>query len=531
MKLLRLSCVLSVLVWGAACDCRGTPPVGSDGGIDEDAGGGPLDAGTCGDRAINAGEDCDDGNATAGDGCDTSCHREASSSCGNSTVEYARFEECDDGNTASGDGCDAQCRREKAASCGDGTLNLAQGEQCDDTNTLPGDGCSSSCQFETVGAFCGDKQLDPQEKCDDGNTSNGDSCNPTCNFNNTTVLFLGTPGDAGFADGPASSAQLGGLGVLTADDKYLWLADGPNHVVRQINIASATVATIAGSADGGAAFVDDPNGVNARFGGIEAITTDGTTVWVADQGRVRAIGAAAPHPVSTVAGQGPGGTYSAGNGLNARFDDLRGLTYFAGRVYFVDANAGVLGAFDLSTGDVTTLAGTPYTTACPPQGTPTDGVGAAATFCSPRYMASDNSGMLYIADTNGNTIRSYNTVTRAVGTFAGTGSCGYLDGVGTAAAVHRPRGMTSDGTSLYWVEFNAHTLRQGVLSTQAVSTMLGTAPACTATCTCSPAPAGSYAEGRGAAAGLAFPFSVAYHFPSRSLFFVDSGNAVIRRSF
>ena len=159
----------------------------------------------------------------------------------------------------------------------------------------------------------------------------------------------------------------------------------------------------------------------------------------------------------------------------------------------------------------------------------TDVLGASARFISPRYIASDNSGMLYVADTNGNTIRSYNTVTTWVGTFAGTGACGYLDGVGTMAAIHRPRGMTSDGTSIYWVEFNAHTIRQGDLATASVTTLVGTPPSCSITCSCPLPPPGGYVEGTGSAAQLDGPFSVAFHYPSNSLFFFDGGNAVLRR--
>jgi hypothetical protein len=68
-----------------------------------------------------------------------------------------------------------------------------------------------------------------------------------------------------------------------------------------------------------------------------------------------------------------------------------------------------------------------------------------------------------------------------------------------------------------------------VVATGAVSTMIGAPAACTLTCSCGATPAGGYVEGVGAAAQLANPWSLTYHFPSRSLFWVDGGNAVIRR--
>jgi cysteine-rich repeat protein len=61
--------------------------------------------------------------------------------CGNGVVEPG--EECDDGNTTAGDGCSATCRREV---CGNGVLD--PGEECDDGNTTPGDGCTATCRLE-----------------------------------------------------------------------------------------------------------------------------------------------------------------------------------------------------------------------------------------------------------------------------------------------------------------------------------------------------------------------------------------------
>jgi hypothetical protein len=198
-------------------------------------------------------------------------------------------------------------------------------------------------------------------------------------------------------------------------------------------------------------------------------------------------------------------------------------------VYFVDGNAATLRRLDPVTGAVVTVAGTPYMTG------QTDGIGAAARFISPRYIASDGSGMLYVADTNGNKIRAFNTVTNAVTTFAGDGTCGYVDAVGQGARIHRPRGMTSDGTSIYWVEFNAHTIRQADVATAGVTTFSGTiGHPCLTTCSCGmggnpPPPPGGYLEGLGAGAAWNGPYNIAHHFPSKSLFVADAGNYVIRR--
>jgi cysteine-rich repeat protein len=92
----------------------------------------------CGNGVVDLGEQCDDGNAVAGDGCSPHCQREE---CGNAVLDPG--EQCDDGNLNSGDGCSASCKLER---CGNGTVEA--GEDCDDGNTVAGDGCSPHCLIE-----------------------------------------------------------------------------------------------------------------------------------------------------------------------------------------------------------------------------------------------------------------------------------------------------------------------------------------------------------------------------------------------
>ncbi|MCD6499367.1 MAG: hypothetical protein J7M25_13835, partial [Deltaproteobacteria bacterium] len=54
-------------------------------------------------------------------------------------------EECDDGNVADGDGCSSQCKLE--TDCGNGVKEGV--EECDDGNVQNGDGCSDHCTLES----------------------------------------------------------------------------------------------------------------------------------------------------------------------------------------------------------------------------------------------------------------------------------------------------------------------------------------------------------------------------------------------
>ncbi len=524
---------LSVLVSLTACD----GPTRADGGTDDGGsghdGGSPSDGGAtdsgprtdaaldgggggavCGDRVIVAPEECDDGNTSAGDGCDASCRIEASATCGDGSLDGT--EQCDDGNTSDGDGCSARCLVEAPSGCGDGALDLASGEQCDDGNTAPGDGCDPSCQFEALGTFCGDGTVDALEVCDDGNTTGCDGCSPTCNLTGTVTTFVGMNGMSASVDGVGTAARIRGAGVLAADARYHWFGEGAgaggNARVRRIEVATADVVTIA--------MLPGP--------GAEGITTNGVdTVWVAGNDgtgpALYSVSTASPFTVTRLTGSAPcmsAGCYADGAPGAATFGGIRGLTWYAGYLWIVDPPAATIRRLDPATNAVVTVAGSPFA-----YGT-ADGVGSGARFNSPRYIVSDNSGMLYISDTNGQAIRTLSVATSMVGTFAGVPVAPtpppppamYVDGVGSAARIHRPRGITSDGTSVYFVEFNQHTVRQGVIATQAVSTLAGT-----------PAATGGYADGVGSAALFDGPYSVVYHFPSGSLFVADGGNQVIRR--
>jgi cysteine-rich repeat protein len=107
----------------------------------------------CGDGLENGNEECDDGNLTNGDGCESNCQ----DTCGNGQINESNNEECDDGNGNNADGCSAGCQLQPGfvcsgeptdcnPICGDGLL--VSGEQCDDGNLLNGDGCSAVCLTE-----------------------------------------------------------------------------------------------------------------------------------------------------------------------------------------------------------------------------------------------------------------------------------------------------------------------------------------------------------------------------------------------
>ncbi|MBI3332169.1 DUF4215 domain-containing protein, partial [Candidatus Peregrinibacteria bacterium] len=169
----------------SSCTCEGGGLGGGFGGIGgigggvggTGGGGGPI----CGNRQLDPGETCDDGNRRNSDGCSASCRLEPGSQlrCGNGIVTQG--EECDDGNTRDFDGCNFQCLLENGA-CGDGVLQKLLGEQCEPALHSPSlpYRCGTDCRFSTL--YCGNGRIDAGEECDDG-AQNSDVLPDRCRAN------------------------------------------------------------------------------------------------------------------------------------------------------------------------------------------------------------------------------------------------------------------------------------------------------------------------------------------------------------
>ena len=104
--------------------------------------------------------------------------------------------------------------------------------------------------------------------------------------------------------------------------------------------------------------------------------------------------------------------------------------------------------------EVTTFAGSPSGSASSGS---TDATGTAARFKYPQGVTTDGTN-LYVADQSNHRIRKIVISTGAVTTLAGSSS-GYTDATGTSARFKHPRGITTDGTNLYVADTDNHAIR------------------------------------------------------------------------
>ena len=235
------------------------------------------------------------------------------------------------------------------------------------------------------------------------------------------------------------------------------------------SLFAARTETLAGTGDSGAAGDGGP-AVSAQVGNPYGLTLgpDGALyVCEIDTDRVRRIDMQ-DGSISTVAGTGEVG-YSGDGGpaANARLNDPYEVRFDAdGNMYFVEMLNAIVRKVDAGTGTISTVAGTGE------RGFSGDGGPASeATFNRPHSIALDGKGSLYIADIGNHRIRRVNLSTGTVTTFAGTGErAGTPDGAPVAGTpLNGPRALAfspdgdmfvalREGNAVYRVNMRAMTL-------------------------------------------------------------------------
>jgi len=317
----------------------------------------------------------------------------------------------------------------------------------------------------------------------------------------TTVAGQGT---AAFSDGTGGAGGTAKFnapsGIARDGSGNLIVADTANNRIRSID-SSGNVTTIAGD---GTSDYNDGAALQAEFGNIVglAIGSDGQ-IYIADPGNgtVRVISA----DRTTVSSLVPAGTFSSGPASVAIDSNLNVFVTVGNAIEEIDSSGNVT----LVAGDVATAAYIDGSRG--PTGT--------ARFNGPTGIAVDQSGNLYVADTNNNAIRKIFISSGEVITFAG-GSAGIGDGFGTAATFSAPQAITVDGQgTLSLIDVSSCSIRQ-IDAFGNTATLVG-APGC------------GYADGaiEPASAAAFYPVS-----PSGiavdaegNLYIGDSGNNRIRK--
>ena len=272
----------------------------------------------------------------------------------------------------------------------------------------------------------------------------------------STVAGDGTAGSTGNG-GAATSAELNDPAKVAVDSAgNVYIANYNNQDIQKVTASSGNISIVAGNGtsgylgDGGAA-------TGAEFKHPSGLGVDSAgNIYIADKNncRIRKV-TVATGVIATVAGTstcgytGDGGLATSGE-IHNPSSDIAVDSY--GNWYFGDNSNYRIRVVNASTGIITTVAGNGT------QGYTGDGSAAtSAEINNPSGVALDSSGNIYFSDFNAQVIRKVTVSTGIISTVAGTGTAGYSGDGGPAidAEINFPGSLTVDlAANIYILDIN-----------------------------------------------------------------------------
>lgn len=284
-----------------------------------------------------------------------------------------------------------------------------------------------------------------------------------------TFAGVGVPGALGDG-GPARLAQLSFPAGMVVRGNKLDIADADNNKIREIDLSSGTIKTLAGT--GARTFAGDGGlSKQAALNYPLDVATDGSSLWIADTGNARVRFVNIAGVISTVAGNGTVGFGGDGGPApNAALDYPSSVDIDATGTVFVGDQANHRVRVITPTGAISTAAGN-GTAGFGGEGGPA----IAAELNQPTSVFAASDGRLLIAD-------AWNHVVRALlpdgplVTIAGQpdvqGSSGD-GGPATAATLDFLTGVVADQFGNVFISDWSHRIRKVSATTGIIETIAG----------------------------------------------------------
>lgn len=276
----------------------------------------------------------------------------------------------------------------------------------------------------------------------------------------TTIAGTGVGGYNG-DNIAATAAQLNSPAWLAIDTaNNIYVEDGGNYRIRKIDALTGIITTYAGTGVAGY-FGDGASATNAKIDGVQGMCTDiFGNLYINDGANYRVRKIDASGIVTTICGTGiamNGG--DNGPASTATISGMLGIcTDNLGNIYTTDSSASIR-KINVSTNIITRVVGTGNNISTPYLG---DGVSATTSQISPFGVAVDNVGNIYVADYSNSRIEKVDTF-GIIHTIAGTGVSGFSgDGfAATTAKISLPENVILDPCgNVYISDYNNKRVRK-----------------------------------------------------------------------
>ena len=279
----------------------------------------------------------------------------------------------------------------------------------------------------------------------------------------TLLETIGT-GMHGAQDGSFDQATFFRPQGMALAGETLYVADTENHLIRQVDLKSKTVKTIAGTGEQSHQYGESGSACSIALNSPWDLQLVGRTLYIAMAG---------PHQIWKLDLDKQEVATFAGSGREARLDGPPDQAGFAQpsalatvekTLYVSDAEANIIRAIDLGPdGKVRTLVGGDLF-----DFGDKDGSGNDVRLQHPLGLALWHDELL-IADTYNHNIKFLDPAARSVKSFAGTGKPGQADG--PKPSFYEPGGLAVAGDKLFIADTNNHAIRVVDLKTKDTKTL------------------------------------------------------------
>jgi DNA-binding beta-propeller fold protein YncE len=247
---------------------------------------------------------------------------------------------------------------------------------------------------------------------------------------------------------------------LATDGRAIYVANSRNNTIEAIDATTKGMRIVAGKLFQQGS--NDGTGDTARFNSPDGMTINGQNLYLCDTNNSDIRQISTSGTVTTVAGQANISGTDDGTGSAAHFNLPTQIATDGASLYVADSGNSTIRRITLADFKVKTIGGQAGTSG------KTEGGADKSVFSGPRGVAVDKKAV-YVADTGNDIIRMIDINTLETSTLAGTGEEGDKDGPALQAQFNNPGALCTDGTFLYVLDADNHSIRKIDLNAKTVT--------------------------------------------------------------